>query len=171
MFCTRKELYGAAVQMTAAAQASLSCCSWPVLLPENLLAQTYYNPCPSAQWSSWQRTLGWVDGGTRVLNNLYVEHVFRRNMRNTRTYLIWHSTRTLSSLRRTGVSEKEKVWNRKVRVFSPWITLSYYIDCIFCEPVQYITLKLINSHIQITIPCLKLPFNLWSDSFAIQTHY
>lgn len=40
----------------------------------------YYYRCPAAQAS-----LGWVCRGTRVLNNLYVEHVFRRSMRNART--------------------------------------------------------------------------------------
>lgn len=43
--------------------------------------------------------LGWVSRATRGLNNLYAEHVFRRNMRNARTYLIWHLARTLSRLR------------------------------------------------------------------------
>lgn len=69
----------------------------------------YYYPCPAAQWSLWQRTLGWVGRGTGVLNNLYVEHVFRRSMRNARTHLIWHRARNLSSLRKEGLKE----WKRK----------------------------------------------------------
>lgn len=108
--------------------------------------------------------------GTRVLNNLYVEHVFRRNMRNTHSYLIWHRTRTLSSLRRTGVREwKKKVRNRKVKVFSPWITLSCVSTAFYVS--LYFPLKPINSHIQISILYFKPPFNLWSDIAALQTHY
>lgn len=51
-------------------QASLSFCSWSMLVPKNVLVLRlyYYYQCPTAQWSLFQR--GWVGRGTRVLNNL-----------------------------------------------------------------------------------------------------
>lgn len=97
------------VYMTAVMQASLCYCSWPMLLPKNVCAQAYYYyPLSAAHCSSWQRTLGWVGRGTRVLNNLYAERVFKRNMRNTHTYLIWRTAKAVSSLRTEGLKERGK---------------------------------------------------------------
>lgn len=78
---------GAIVYMTVVMQTNLPCCSWPVfhlknaLVPRLIIITTHalqLSDSSDKGLSSWM-----VGRGTRVLNNLYVEHVLWRNLRKS----------------------------------------------------------------------------------------
>ena len=117
----------------------------------------YYYPCPAARWSLWQRTQGWVGRGTRVLNNLYVEHVCRWG---TLTH-IWSGTRP----------EPKAAWGERdcrrergrLQCFLPIspfpVLMTLYIPLLL-HPTTCccsFTMKGINAHVQVSILCHSSP--------------
>ncbi len=74
--------------------------SWRLLVSKNvLILRLLLLPMSPQLNDSSDKGLGVGRGGTGVLNNLYVEHVFRWSMRSALTHLIWHRARNVSSLR------------------------------------------------------------------------
>lgn len=132
----------------------------------------YYYPCPAARWSLWQRTQGWVGRGTRVLNNLYVEHVCRWG---TLTH-IWSGARPEP---KAAWGERDCRRERKrLKCFLPGSPLSSFNDLVWSSLVTPDNLLLFFYHEGdkcshsgfYTVP--QFPhLNLRSDSSALQTNY
>lgn len=114
---------------------------------------------------------GLVGMSTRMLNNLYVERVLRRNIRNAPTYLIWHWPNVFHRFKKTvdTVWRKKRLkgqngffWDNHFLIWmSSFVYLSYKCRCCVALKKSWrISNKMHGIYLDLTLQWIQWVYNL-----------